>query len=46
MNKKKCSRCGYSWESRVPNPVECPNCKKRLGEKTVRKTIKDYRRNH
>lgn len=26
----KCSRCGYQWESKVPNPKECPRCKSRL----------------
>lgn len=26
----KCSRCGYEWESRIPNPKECPRCKQRL----------------
>ena len=22
-----CAVCGHSWNPRVPNPVECPNCK-------------------
>ena len=26
----KCPRCGYEWESRIPNPKECPRCKQRL----------------
>ena len=26
--KCKC-RCGYEWESRVPEPKECPQCKTR-----------------
>ena len=26
----KCPRCGYEWESKVPNPKECPRCKVRL----------------
>ncbi|MEM3421729.1 MAG: hypothetical protein QW315_05680 [Candidatus Hadarchaeum sp.] len=26
----KCSRCGYQWEPKVPNPKECPRCKTRL----------------
>ncbi len=28
--KKKCSKCKHEWVSRVKNPLECPNCKKRL----------------
>lgn len=26
----KCPRCGYEWESRIPNPKECPRCKQRM----------------
>lgn len=26
----KCPRCGYGWESKIPNPKECPRCKGRL----------------
>jgi hypothetical protein len=26
----KCPKCGYAWESKVPNPKECPRCKIRL----------------
>lgn len=26
----KCPRCGYEWESKIPNPKECPRCKGRL----------------
>lgn len=26
----KCPKCGYEWESKVPNPKECPRCKGRL----------------
>ena len=26
----KCSRCGYEWESKIPQPKECPRCKGRL----------------
>ena len=28
--KCECPRCGYEWESKVPNPKECPRCKARL----------------
>jgi len=24
----KCPRCGYTWTPRVPNPKECPRCKR------------------
>ena len=26
----KCPRCGYEWESKIPQPKECPRCKGRL----------------
>lgn len=26
----RCPRCGYDWESKVPNPKECPRCKGRM----------------
>jgi hypothetical protein len=26
----KCPKCGYEWESKIPNPKECPRCKGRL----------------
>jgi len=26
----KCPRCGYEWESKIPDPKECPRCKGRL----------------
>jgi len=26
----KCPKCGYEWDSKVPNPKECPRCKIRL----------------
>jgi len=26
----KCSKCQYEWVPRVPEPKECPECKKRL----------------
>ncbi len=31
----KCSRCGYEWESKVPQPKECPRCKGRLDYRPV-----------
>ena len=31
MAKQKC-KCGYEWMSRVENPIECPDCKKRLNK--------------
>ena len=27
---KKCSKCGYKWDGRVPHPKNCPRCKARL----------------
>lgn len=30
MDKYTCPKCGYEWLPRTENPVECPNCKKRL----------------
>jgi DNA-directed RNA polymerase subunit RPC12/RpoP len=30
MEKTKCPKCGYEWQTRTERPVECPNCKKRL----------------
>lgn len=24
-----CVKCGYNWESRIPCPKECPQCKNR-----------------
>jgi hypothetical protein len=29
-NRMKCPRCEYEWESKVPQPKECPRCKGRL----------------
>jgi len=29
MEKNKCKKCGYEWQGRVENPVECPKCKNR-----------------
>ena len=28
MKKNKCNICGYEWDSRVDNPVQCPKCKR------------------
>lgn len=25
-----CPKCQYAWQSRIPNPKECPECKTRL----------------
>ena len=27
---KHCPACGYQWESKVPKPRTCPQCKNRL----------------
>ena len=33
MEKKKCKYCKHEWNSRVEDPLECPNCKRRDWEK-------------
>ncbi len=30
MAKLICPKCCYNWESRKPEPRECPRCKTRL----------------
>lgn len=30
MTTCTCIRCGHTWESRIPNPVKCADCKSRL----------------
>lgn len=27
-HSQECKRCGYKWESRLPLPKQCPNCKR------------------
>lgn len=27
--KQTCLKCSHEWESRVENPLTCPNCKSR-----------------
>ena len=29
-NEVKCLKCGHQWPARVPEPLECPDCKARL----------------
>jgi len=31
VKRIKCPKCGYVWNSRVPYPKACPECKVRLG---------------
>jgi len=45
----KCPRCGYEWESKIPQPKECPRCKGRLdyvsvGASRVRTEKKEVRK--
>jgi rubrerythrin len=37
LNIERCGGCGYIWASRVPNPKECPYCKKYLIKEEVAK---------
>lgn len=34
---KQICKCGYEWESKVPNPKECPECHARLGRQKKEK---------
>jgi len=45
----KCPRCGYEWESKIPQPKECPRCKGRLdyvsvGTSRIRTEKKEVRK--
>jgi hypothetical protein len=35
--KTKCQYCKHEWEARVPQPMECPKCKRYLPVKEVEK---------
>ena len=36
-NALKCLRCGWKWEPRLPEPVQCPRCKSYKWKEQIKK---------